>query len=69
MRKFWKSLGFWTTDSLASRGEAAPMEDLKVPASELGWGSRAPRTTTPAEDLKVPASELGWGSRAPKTNS
>ena len=68
MRKFWKSRRLWKTDSPSSKDETAPLEDLKVPASELGWGSRAPRTTARGEDLKVPASELGWGSRAPKTD-
>ncbi len=56
------------THSPASRGEIRLVGDLKLPVSEMGWGSRAPRTTTPVGDLKVPASEMGWGSRAPKTN-
>ena len=68
MRELWKSLKFWLTDAIASRGKSVPVDDLSVGASELGWGSRAPRTTAPDEDLKVPASELGWGSRAPKTH-
>ncbi len=63
-----KSLEFWLTDSLAGRGKTVPVEDLDVGASELGWGTRAPKTTSPPEDLKVPAGELGWGTRAPKTN-
>ncbi len=68
MRKFWKSLKFWLTDTFASRGKNVPVDDLAVGATELGWGSRAPKTTPPMEDLMVPASELGWGSRAPKTD-
>lgn len=68
MRKFWKSLRFWMTESSASKGTAAPIEDLKVPAGETGWGSRAPKTTAADDDLTVPVGELGWGSRAPKTN-
>ena len=67
MSKLWKSLKFWLTDSIASRGKTVPVDDLEVGATELGWGERAPRTTPPVEDLKLPASELGWGSRAPRT--
>lgn len=67
MRRFWKSLRFRTNDSSASKGKTVPVEELKVPASETGWGSRAPRTTAADDDLKVPVSELGWGSKAPKT--
>lgn len=54
------------TDSAATSGKSVAVEDLKVPAAETGWGSRAPKTTKAKEDLKVPVGELGWGSRAPK---
>ena len=68
MQKFWKSLRSWTTGFFASKGKTVPVEDLKVPAGETGWGSRSPRTTAAEDDLMVPVSELGWGSRAPKTH-
>ncbi len=67
MKKLWKSFKFWFTDTFANRGKTVPVDDLKVGAAELGWGSRAPRTTPPEDDLMVPASEMGWGTRAPKT--
>lgn len=67
MRKFWKSLRFWETDSSARKGKSVPVRDLKVPIGETGWGLRAPRTSAHEGDLKVPAGELGWGSKAPKT--
>ena len=68
MRRFWNSLKFWLTDSFASRGRTVPVDDLMVGSTELGWGSKAPRTDRPEEDLMVPAGELGWGTKAPKTN-
>ena len=67
MRKFWRSLRFWITDSSNRKGESAPVADLKVPISESGWGSKAPRTSTPEDGMRVPADELGWGTKAPKT--
>lgn len=67
MRKFWKSLRFWKTDSSARKGRSVPVGDLKVPVGETGWGSKAPRTKAHEGDLKVSVGELGWGLRAPKT--
>jgi hypothetical protein len=67
MRKLWRSLRFWKTDSSTHKGKSLPVWDLKVPVGETGWGSKAPRTKAHEGDLKVSAGELGWGSRAPKT--